>query len=158
VSSAPRSAAIDALSALDVVFYAIELQGFGLDSAALAELTAAADGQVIEAEDADALSAIYDDIATQVVSQHIVEYDTARGGATVLEVLLTVDGVTYANSLTFQLPAAPDSSVPTTSTTAAPRPRRRLPWPVPHPRSPWPLRPAPWREHGRSSPGWRCSG
>lgn len=119
VSAAPRSAAIDALFALDVVFYAIELQGFGLDSAALAQLTAAAGGQVIEAEDADALAAIYDAIATQVVSQHIVEYDTTRGGATVVEILVTVDGVTYASSLTLQLPAAPDAPAPTTSTTAA---------------------------------------
>jgi len=140
VSVAPRSAAIEALSALDVVFYAIELQGAGLDSAALAELTAAADGQVIEADDAVALAEIYDAIATQVVSQHIVEYDTTRSGATVLDVRVTVDGVTYASSMTLQLPSSSDAPVPASTTPGASTPTTP---PAAGPQPPIAIAPAP---------------
>ena len=140
VSVAPRSAAIGALSALDVVFYAIELQGAGLDSAALAELTAAADGQVIEADDAVALAEIYDAIATQVVSQHIVEYDTTRSGATVLDVLVTVDGVTYASSMTLQLPSSSDAPAPASTTPGASTPTTP---PAAGPQPPIAIAPAP---------------
>ena len=140
VSVAPRSAAIEALSALDVVFYAIELQGAGLDSAALAELTAAADGQVIEADDAVALAEIYDAIATQVVSQHIVEYDTTRSGATVLDVRVTVDGVTYASSMTLQLPSSSDAPAPASTTPGASTPTTP---PAAGPQPPIAIAPAP---------------
>jgi tight adherence protein B len=128
------------LSALDVVFYAIELQGAGLDSAALAELTAAADGQVIEADDAVALAEIYDAIATQVVSQHIVEYDTTRSGATVLDVLVTVDGVTYASSMTLQLPSSSDAPAPASTTPGASTPTTP---PAAGPQPPIAIAPAP---------------
>lgn len=115
VSETSLDDAREQLSAADVGLYAIGLESPEADRAALAELVAATDGELVPADEPDALQQVYDDIATTLISQYLLEFDSERNGATPAEVTLAHDGVTAVGAVQLRLPAA--SPTPTPSPT-----------------------------------------
>jgi tight adherence protein B len=74
--------ALTSLASIEVGFYAIELRGSEFDPAALQSMAEAAGGRVIPASDAEALAGAYTEIAEELVSQYILEFEPLHGGET----------------------------------------------------------------------------
>ena len=122
-STSTLASVTSALTQIDVGFYAIALRGSEFDPVALEAMADASDGRVVEATDADGLSAIYDDIAAELISQYAVVFEPRRGGLT--SFTLTVEGDGGPSEVTFEvrLPELaapnPDPDAPSTTTVGA---------------------------------------
>lgn len=107
--------AVDALSASDVRFFAVELQSEESDPAPLRALAEVGAGRVVGAADPAALSAMYERIASELVNQLVISFTSASGGSTNLEISLTHGAATAAAAATITLPG----TAPTTTTSVA---------------------------------------
>ncbi len=97
----------DALTEVDVGFYAIALRGSEFDPTALEALADASGGQVVAATDASGLSGVYDDIAAELVAQYAAVFEPLHGGRS--RFTLTIKGADGPSEITFEieLPADP---------------------------------------------------
>lgn len=76
----------EGLSGTSLGFYAIQLEGSELDSAALSAIAEASSGRFVAAADAEGLAGIYAEIAAEVTSQYSVAFEALHGGISVIEV------------------------------------------------------------------------
>ncbi|MDP2622846.1 MAG: VWA domain-containing protein, partial [Actinomycetota bacterium] len=77
-----------ALSATRLGFYAIQLEGSELDSAALSAIADASSGRFVAAADSEGLAAIYAEIAADLASQYAVGFEVLHGGSSAIEVVV----------------------------------------------------------------------
>jgi len=118
-STATLDDVIEALSAIEVGFYAIELAGSELDPEALAAVAGAAGGLVVPAADSGALAQVYADIADEVVSQYAVSFVALHGGNSVIEVVVAsgTSEQRFASAITFPDPSAGGGTRPVVTLT-----------------------------------------
>jgi tight adherence protein B len=98
----------------DVGFYAVELQSPEYDAAALARLGAATDGIVVPASDPDGLTAVFVDVAGQIVNRYELRYESAAFGPATVVVTAEDDGVTATAQAGVDYPAPPPAVASTT--------------------------------------------
>ncbi len=139
VSGATLEEAIVAVLGSGAGFYAVELPSPESDREALQRLAASTDGVVVAAGDPEALSGIFADIATELVSQYHLTYTSAANGRIDVTLTATAGGVSAASTRTVVLPAAPEplpvttrpapqAVVPPTTAAAAPPPAPPAPF------------------------------
>jgi tight adherence protein B len=116
-SSSTLTDAIDAISGADVGFYVVELESPENDADTLGQLVTATGGQIVPAEDPEALAIVFDDIASQIVNQYELRYRSEASGETVVDVTVEADGVLAAATTRTEFPAPPPVSVPPTEPT-----------------------------------------
>ncbi len=103
-SSVTLEDAIDVISAADLGFYVVELESPENDSASLQRLVAATGGQVVAAEDPEALAAVFDEVASKIVNQYELHYTSEATGEATLDIVAAADGVIAAASTLVPLP------------------------------------------------------
>jgi tight adherence protein B len=89
------------------------------DAGVLATLAAAGGGQAVEVAGPEALDAVYDDVATRLVSTYRLTWESRGSGQTEVEVAVEVGGDTAVGRTTVDLPEAP---APAPETAAPPAP------------------------------------
>ncbi len=131
VSTGSLEESIVSLLTADARFYAVELQTAENDHEPLARLGAATDGQVVPADDPEALDVIFGEIAAAIVSQYKITFDAQAFGQTQLNVTVTsLLGATAVLSQVVRFPPPPP---------LPPAPRTPAPVPEPAPASPAPV-------------------
>jgi len=80
VSTTTLEDAVSRLRDSGIGLYAVELQTAESDRASLEALTEGSAGRVVSAEDPAALAGVYDQIASELVNQLVVTYESLRGG------------------------------------------------------------------------------
>ena len=110
--------AIVAMLDADVSFYAVELLSPEYDAEALARLGVATDGIVVAAEDPDGLSAVFVDVASQIVNRYELVYSSEVYGRTPVAVEAEVDDVTATGRQVVRLPDPPPVEPETNESTA----------------------------------------
>ncbi|GGI04825.1 type II secretion system F family protein [Egicoccus halophilus] len=78
------------------------------DHDALRTMTDATDGALKAANDAAALTAVYEELASELTSRYTLAYDSAAHGTTVVALSVAVDGARLDTERSFDLPAAPE--------------------------------------------------
>jgi len=116
VSTTTLEDAVSRLRDSGIGLYAVELQTAESDRASLEALTEGSAGRVVSAEDPAALAGVYDQIASELVNQLVVTYESLRGGAVDLTITVEHQGATATGSASVTLPGAP----PVTTTTVPP--------------------------------------
>jgi tight adherence protein B len=111
-SSATLDDAIGAIGSADLGFYVVELQSPENDSVALNDLVLATGGQIVPAEDPEALAIVFSDVAGQIVNRYEIQYSSEAAGGTVVEVIADADGIVAATSARTQFPEAPPVTAP----------------------------------------------
>lgn len=111
VSEQDLEKAIVAVIDANADFYAVELQTYESDPEALTRLGAAAAGQVVPATNPGALSGIFDEIASKLVNQYVLDYSSAASGSTEIFVSAAADGTITETVYSIQLPPAPTPPV-----------------------------------------------
>lgn len=119
-SAATLALATAALAAQPVGFFAISLAGSEPDPAALDALAGAAGGRVVAADDASALSAIYSEIADELVSQYAVVFEAVSGGPSRVDVALSGGALRFTGDLTLPVIATGTGAAPVTLPPQAP--------------------------------------
>ncbi|MCL1594161.1 MAG: type II secretion system F family protein [Actinomycetia bacterium] len=109
-SVASLDEAIVSLLDAELAFYAVELQSPEYDAEALARLGAATDGLVVAAEDPDGLTAVFVDVASQIVNRYEVSYVSEAYGRTVVAVNAEVDGISASTSQGVLFPDPPTTT------------------------------------------------
>ncbi|MCL1594218.1 MAG: type II secretion system F family protein [Actinomycetia bacterium] len=99
--------AIISLLDADVNFFAVELQSPEYDSEALTRLGVASDGVLVSAEDPEALTAVFAEVASQIVNRYELRYESAAYGANTVAVKAEVDGATAVANEEVLYPAPP---------------------------------------------------
>lgn len=112
--------AVSSLAGADINFSAIELESFENDSAVLAQLAEAGGGSVVPAVDSTALAGIYERIASDLVNQYRIEFESDAFGDTRLQIAMEAGGIAALADETFKFPLAP--APPTTILDPAPPP------------------------------------
>jgi len=120
-SAADLATVTDALEESEVGFFAIELQGSELDSAALNAMADAAAGRVVPAADASALSSVYEEIAAEVISQYAVSFEAIAGGSSLIEVVVGSGASATTYRAEIDLPRLRGSTPVVTLTVPPPR-------------------------------------
>lgn len=125
VSTTSQQSAVAALADFQGRLFAVELDTADTESEPLALLAAAADGVKASADDPAQLAAIYDDIASRIVSQYILAYQSVGSGPTTLGVRLITEGQVNPTIRLIRLPfvgGVPGTTPadPAPSTTLAP--------------------------------------
>jgi tight adherence protein B len=111
-SEATLGDTIARLGDADVVLHIVELVTAELDPDALRQLAATAEGGVVSAEDSEALAGVYEDIASRLVSQFALSYESASYGLTQMAVRVEHAGVVAVATRDVQLPDAPPPPEP----------------------------------------------
>jgi tight adherence protein B len=122
-STAKLNATVDRLEASNATLHIVELVTAEIDADALRSLAAAGDGDVVSADDSQALGAVYEEIASKLVNQYELSYTSEAHGRTLVSVGLEHDGVVAEGSrhvLMPPAPPAPPAPEPTTEETVAP--------------------------------------
>ncbi len=105
--------AIELLLANVVTLHSVEYLTAFTDEAAIREMADATGGTVNEADDAQALTQIYEDLAANLVSRYIIRYPSEASGPVELTVTVDHDGFQATGSTIVRLPAPPpDVSAP----------------------------------------------
>jgi len=99
--------AIISLLDADVNFFAVELQSPEYDSEALTRLGVASDGVLVPAEDPDALTAVFAEVASQIVNRYELRYESDAYGANTVAVKAEVDGAIAVANEAVVYPAPP---------------------------------------------------
>ncbi len=115
---------IRALAEVDVGFYAVSLRGSEFDPAALEGMADASEGRVVAATDAAGLSAVYEDIAAELIAQYAAVFQPLHGGQS--SFTLAIDGLGGRSEVTFQLRLPADELVPEESADDEPSTRTAL--------------------------------
>ncbi|MDH3730688.1 MAG: type II secretion system F family protein [Acidimicrobiia bacterium] len=110
VSSSSLEDAIVAIIASGSAFYAVELESPETDPVPMSRLEAATGGSVVSADDPDAITSIFDEIASVLVSRYQLTYTSDANGPTDIGVEVAFDGVTAGGAVAVQLPTAPQFS------------------------------------------------
>lgn len=106
-SGATLTETFDRLEGRDEVMHIIELVTAEIDADALRQLAASADGEVVSAEDPDALSEVYEEIASKLVNRYELTYTSEAHGRTLLNVRLAHEDVVAEGARHAQLPPPP---------------------------------------------------
>ncbi len=99
--------AIEALLAHDVTLHSVEYLTDFTDEAAIREMANATGGTVSEADDADALTAVYEELAAALINRYTLRYTSEATGPTELTVTVDHDGFVASGSRTVTLPSLP---------------------------------------------------
>ncbi|MCL1595477.1 MAG: VWA domain-containing protein, partial [Actinomycetia bacterium] len=99
--------AIISLLDADVNFFAVELQSPEYDSEALTRLGVASDGVLVPAEDPEALTAVFAEVASQIVNRYELRYESDAYGPNTVAVKAEVDGATAVANEQVVYPAPP---------------------------------------------------
>jgi tight adherence protein B len=120
-SASSLDSASSSLAASGVALYAVNVQTGDSDPAALETMAEAANGQVIEAADENALQGVYDSIATRLVNQYQLTFDAeGKGRPSELEIDLREGDVAAGIQRVIELPAAPTGPDPEAVAAARP--------------------------------------
>lgn len=111
-------------------FYAVALETYESDFAALDRLASATAGEVVSANDPDALAGIFDQIASGLVNQYVLTYTSQAFDTTRLFLSVSSAGALAEVVQTIELPAAPPAPEPAPAPEPIPAP---LPAPTPAP-------------------------
>lgn len=144
--------AVERLEESDVRFYAVELQTDESDPTSLRALADVGAGRVVSAEDPAALAAVYDRIASELVNQLVIAFNSAAGGPTDLAITISHGDISATTAASITLPgtAVTTTTVPPTTTTTragqeeGPVVTTTLPPPTPYTASGPGLLGAPW--------------
>jgi tight adherence protein B len=109
----------EALDASEVGFYAVALDTDESDALPLEALAGVTAGRVAPAGDAAELSAIYDQIAEELVNQLAVQFTTATGGIIELAIEIRLDGQVASAQANVDLGAVVEQPTTTTSTSTS---------------------------------------
>ncbi len=104
--------AVDALLADDVTLHSVEYRTAFTDEAAIRDMANATGGTVSEADDADALTRVYQDLASTLSSRYAVRYVSAASGTVELAVSIDHDGLDATDRRTITFPAPGDIEAP----------------------------------------------
>ena len=109
-SEAEVDDAIEALTAAEVTLTSVEYLTAFTDEAGVRAMAGATGGQVLEADDAAELVAVYEQLAGDLVSRYLVDYDSAASGSVALELRVAhPDGELVATrEVTLPAPAVDD--------------------------------------------------
>lgn len=108
VSAVTLEAVGDTLASAGVAFYGVNLETSESDPAAMDALAEAAAGRVINAADPDALADVYDAVAAQFASQHLLTFAAeGDGGVAEIQVSLRAGERTAELARVVDLPTAP---------------------------------------------------
>jgi tight adherence protein B len=91
----------------EVGFFAVELQSPESDSEALTRLGVATDGILVPAEDPEALTAVFAEVASQIVNRYELRYNSDAYGANTVAVKAEVDGAIAVANEEVVYPAPP---------------------------------------------------
>ncbi len=122
ISQAPMGDAIADLVLSDVSFYAVELQSPENDGAAIAQIATATEGSVVPAEDPEALTGVFEEIASQIANRYVLTYASESFDTVEIGVTVEAAGVTSSTANEIQLPAEPVTPVKATPEPASPAP------------------------------------
>ncbi len=128
-SAADLDAAIDALSAAEVTLTGVEYLTDFTDEAAVRAMAAATGGQVLEADDAAELVAVYGQLAGDLVSRSLVDYDSAADGSVELELRVDHPAGPLVATREVQLPTAAVDDPPADDAEAQAAPPPSVPAP-----------------------------
>jgi tight adherence protein B len=104
--------AIVGLLDANISFYAVELQSPESDPETLAQLGVATDGIVVAAEDPEGLTAVFVDVASQIVNRYELRYTSEAFGPTAVAVQAEADGVVAAANQRVSYPPPPPVEPP----------------------------------------------
>jgi tight adherence protein B len=99
--------AIISLLDTDVSFFAVELQSPEYDSEALTRLGVATDGSLVPAEDPEALTAVFAEVASQIVNRYELRYESDAYGPNTVAVKAEADGAIAVANEAVVYPAPP---------------------------------------------------
>jgi tight adherence protein B len=111
-------------SEADLLIVALETGETDLE--ALTELEARTGGTLVFASDSEALEAIYDEVASDLINQYKLNFEATAGGLTNLVVAVRTPDITAQGVTVARFPALPDATeaptttAPASTTTAAP--------------------------------------
>jgi tight adherence protein B len=111
-SEAGLATALDAVQAASVQLHVVELQTAESDLAALQALAAAGQGRLVSTTDPAALGSLYEELASVLVNQYRLVYESGAYGRTSLAVLLSHGATDVRTDRTVTFPAAPAAAVP----------------------------------------------
>lgn len=108
-----------ALAAADVSLVAVELETQFSDGTALRRLAAPVNGQVVPAEQPESVAAVYEEIATNLVNQYELSYQSEASGPTKITTVLQHGAVRAEDTRVLPLPEAntPAESPPAATST-----------------------------------------
>lgn len=98
----------------------VELESGETDRTALNRLEAATEGTLVAASDPEALAAIYDEVASDLINQYRLKFEAAAGGLTNLIVAVRTAEITAQGVTVARFPAAPEVTEAPVTTTAVP--------------------------------------
>ena len=110
VSTTPLDALVSRLAGIEVDFASVALSTSEGDAAVLEQLAAAAGGRVVAADAPDQLADVYSTIASRLVSQHTLTFESRAEGPTQLVVTLSHEGVSASATRSVDLPKLPDGA------------------------------------------------
>jgi len=129
-SEASLEDVIVGLSGITVGFYAIQLEGSEVDSAALSAIADAGSGRFVAAADSEGLAAIYAEIAADVASQYAVAFEVPHGGSSVIEVVVAGESGVERFAADLELPDLPAPGSAPVVTLVPPAARTVTPAPI----------------------------
>ena len=113
VSSTTLDDATNLLGDNDVTLYAVELQSAESDPEILQQLAGVTDGRMVSANDADALTGVYEEVLSALVNQYILSFELQGQGQTKLQLDLNKDGVRRSAEKVVELPIpSPEVELP----------------------------------------------
>ncbi len=107
ISQAPITDAIADLLLADVSFYAVELQSPENDGEGIARMATATDGSVVPAEDPEALSGVFAEVAAQITNRYVLTYTSESFDSVEIGVAVEGAGVASVATEAVRFPAAP---------------------------------------------------
>ena len=107
VSTSTLNEAAAVLAAAQASAHVIELKSDESNAQALKAIAKAGGGEVTATSDPQALSAVYDAVASQLVNRYVIRYASDTYGPTKLAVAVKHSGVTAASAKDVQFPAPP---------------------------------------------------
>ncbi len=128
VSTIDSAAAIDAVNNVDARVFAVALRTNDFDPAVLADVAAATEGRLIQADDADALGQLYSGIASTLSNEYVIAFEPLSSGPTEVSLVVSHLGVIATATASFEPPAAVPQATP--RQLAAPTVRDAAPSPL----------------------------
>lgn len=107
VSQSTLNEAAAVLAAAQASAHVVELKSDESNAEALTAIAKAGGGEVTATADPQALSALYDTVAAQLVNRYVITFASATYGPTKLAVAVNHRGVTAASTRNVQFPAPP---------------------------------------------------
>ncbi len=109
-SEATLDEAVERLAEAGVPLHGVEYESSDLENESLRAMVAASDGTVHTTDDADTLSDIYEQLATDLLNRYTLRYESEGSGTVELTVELEADGETLTASRTIELPEGEEAT------------------------------------------------